>query len=171
MVSKGVFVSKTTMIRRTRTRKRVSRTTKPTRTTRAVLPRAKRTTAAKPKTKRMVQKRKNNPLIGKVGWCDGKTLGLDTGHYVFIRRVYGDECSVNTFTSLTYPNGSYKIRKFPNVESGQIYPIPRKDTTLPRFSGIHKNTITHVPVSSIRDVGKHTLKRRHHGYIRKHMKK
>lgn len=159
------------MIRRTRTRKRVSRTTKPARTTRAVRPRAKRTTAAKPKTKRMVQKRKNNPLIGKVGWCDGKTLGLDTGHYVFIRRVYGDECSVNTFTSLKNSQGKFIVPKFKDVESGRIYPIPRQDTTLPRFSGIHKNTITHVPVSSIQDVGKHTLKRRHHGHIRKYMKK
>lgn len=116
-------------------------------------------------------KRKPHPYEGKIGWCDGKTLGLNTGHYVFVRRVYGDKCSVNTFTSLKKRNGKYKATKFLDIESGKIYPVPTKDVTLPRFSGVHKNSITNVPISAIQDIDRYTLKRRHHGYIRRYMKK
>lgn len=116
-------------------------------------------------------RKKVNPLVGKVGWCDGKTLGLSTGHYVFIRRVYGNKCSVNTFTSIGVVSGGYKINKVQKIETGVIYPIPKKDLSLPRFSGVHKNVITNVPISQIRDVGLHTLKRRHHHYIQKYQKK
>lgn len=117
------------------------------------------------------RKRKAHPLEGKIGWCDGNTLNLSTGHYVFVRRVYGNKCSVNTFTSLKHANGGYKVSKFQDIESGKIYPIPTKDVTLPRFGGVHKNTITNVPVSSVKRVGRYSLKRRHHRYIRKYMKK
>ena len=55
----------------------------------------------------MANKKRINPLIGKIGWCDASSLGLSKGHYVFIRRVYGNKCSVNTFTSIKNPNGYY----------------------------------------------------------------
>ena len=59
----------------------------------------------------MANKKKINPLIGKIGWCDASTLGLSKGHYAFIRRVYGNKCSVNTFTSLKTKQGKYKYYK------------------------------------------------------------
>lgn len=115
-------------------------------------------------------KKKKNKLVGKIGWCDKDVLGLEDGHYVFIRKTYGNKCSVNTFTSLKKRNGKYKLNKIQDIENGKIYPIPKKDLSLPRFSGIHKNTIKNVPVSKIRNIGTHQLKRRHHHYIRKYMK-
>ena len=133
---------------------------------------ATRKPARKPaKTPKKAAKKKVNPLVGKVGWCDGATLGLSKGHYVFIRRVYGDKCSVNTFTSIKNVGGMYSIPKIKQVEDGKVYPIPNKDTTLPRFGGVHKNVITNVPVCKIQDIGKNSLKRRHHHYIQKYMNK
>ena len=115
-------------------------------------------------------KRKVNSLIGKIGWCSGETLGLSKGHYVFIRRVYGDKCSVNTFTSIKQKNGKYKPSKMNMIESGSLYPIPKRDITLRRFSGIHKKTIKNVPLSDVEGIGNQRLKRRHHHYIQKYMK-
>ena len=115
-------------------------------------------------------RKKVNSLVGKIGWCDGPTLGLSKGHYVFVRRVYGKNCSVNTFTSIARTNGTYDIRKIKMVEDGCIYPIPGKDTSLRRFGGVHKNVIKNVPISSIQNVGSNSVKRRHHHYIQKYMK-
>ena len=111
-----------------------------------------------------------NPLVGKVGWCDGSTLGLSKGHYVFVRRVYGDKCSVNTFTSIEKQNGKYDISKIKKIEEGVVYPIPRKDLSFSRFSGIHKHVVKNVPVKNIKIRHGHKLKRRHHHYIQKYMK-
>lgn len=118
-----------------------------------------------------MSKKKNHPLVGKVGWCDKDTLGLNTGHYVFIRRVYGNKCSVNTFTSIKTRDGHYDTRKLKSVERGSVYPIPNKDTTLPRFGGVHNKVITNIPIDKIQDVGRYSLKRRHHHYIQKYVKK
>lgn len=41
-----------------------------------------------------------NPLVGQIGWCSAKTLDLKIGHFVFIREVKNNKCSVNTLTSL-----------------------------------------------------------------------
>ncbi len=119
----------------------------------------------------MSRKKKNNPLVGKIGWCDASTLGLSRGHFVFIRRVYGNKCSINTFTSLKTNNGLFKYNKMPDIESGKIYPIPTKDVSLPRFSGIHKNSITNVPISEVKNIDRYRLKRRHHRFIQKYVKK
>ena len=116
------------------------------------------------------KKKKAHPLVGKIGWCDGSVLGLSQGHFVFIRRVYGEKCSVNTFTSIKDKNGRYKFSKLGKVESGMIYPISKNDVNLPRFSGIHKNAITNVPLSSVHVRNQYSLKRRHHHYIQKYMK-
>ena len=116
-------------------------------------------------------KKKVNPLVGKVGWCSGETLGLKQGHYVFIRRVYGDKCSVNTFTSIENNKGKLKFYKVQEIANGRLYPVPQKDVTLPRFSGVHKNVITNVPVKEIEVLKDQQLKRRHHHYIQKYMNK
>ena len=118
------------------------------------------------------KRKPTDKLVGKIGWCDAETLGLDVGHYVFIRRIYGNKCSVNTFTSLiNNKTNRYTINKFDQVKNGTIYPIPTKDTTLPRFGGVHNNVITQVPLNEVRDIGKYSLKRRHHHYIQKYVKK
>ena len=114
--------------------------------------------------------KKRNKLVGKIGWCDKDTLGLSNGHYVFIRNQYRGKCSVNTVTSLKNRSGKYKLHKIKDIEIGRVYPIPKKDLSLPRFSGIHKNIIKNVPVSKIKNIGSYQLKRRHHHYIRKYMK-
>ena len=118
-----------------------------------------------------MQKRKVHPLIGKVGWCDAATLGLSKGHYVFIRRVYKDKCSVNTFTSLSNQSGGYKLAKIKKIENGEVYPVPKKDLSLSRFSGVHSSVIKNVPIAKIQGIGRNTLKRRHHHYIQKYVKK
>ena len=119
--------------------------------------------------RRHYSKRKSNRYIGKVAWCDGNVLNLSNGHYVFVRSVQGNKCSVNTFTSLKNNSGSFKVPKFDKVVKGEIYPIPLKDLTLPRFSGIHKGA-KKVSLLDLKGVGKHRLKQRHHHYIRKYMK-
>ena len=119
----------------------------------------------------IISNNKEKSLVGKVGWCDAKVLGLKQGHYVFIRRVYGNKCSVNTFSSIKDKKGSFNFSKLNKVENGTIYPVPKKDLTLPRFSGVQSNVIKNVPLSSIQDIGKHSLKRRHHHFIQKYVKK
>lgn len=116
-------------------------------------------------------KKKRNKNVGKVGWCDGETLGLAVGHYVFIRRVNGKTCDVNTFSSIEDKNGKIKIKKVRKIQNGELYAIPKKDDTLPRFSGIDKRVIKGIPLSKVKDIGKHRLKRRHHHYVQKYMKK
>lgn len=78
---------------------------------------------------------------------------------------------MNTFTSIKKRNGQYDASKVQKIEQGVVYPIPKTDTTLPRFGGVHKNVITNVPINKIQDVGRYSLKRRHHHYIQKHHKK
>lgn len=116
-------------------------------------------------------KKKRNKNVGKVGWCDGETLGLDVGHYVFIRRVNGKKCDVNTFSSIEKKDGSFQLKKMQMIRSGDLYPIPKKDDTLPRFGGIDSRVIKDVPLSKIQKIGRYSLKRRHHHYIQKYMKK
>ncbi|MBO4962366.1 MAG: hypothetical protein J6C97_01170 [Clostridia bacterium] len=115
-------------------------------------------------------KKKVHPLVGKVGYCDAKTLNLKKGHYVFIRRVYGDKCSVNTFTTLKTKKGRYKLDKFEFVENGSIYPVPIKDTTLPRFGGVDNRVIKNIPINNIYGIDRNKLNRRHHHYIQKYVK-
>lgn len=118
-----------------------------------------------------MKKKRTNKNVGKVGWCDAKTLGLDIGHYVFIRRVKGNKCDVNTFSSIEDKNGKIKIGKVRKIQNGELYPIPKKDDTLPRFGGIDNRVIKGIPLTKIKGIGKHRLKRRHHHYIQKYMKK
>lgn len=119
--------------------------------------------------RRHYSKRKSNRYVGKVAWCNGNALNLNYGHYVFVRRVKGNKCAVNTFTSLKNNSGSLKVLKFDKVAKGDIYPIPTKDLSLPRFSGIYKGAKV-VSLSELKGVGYHKLKRRHHHYIQKYMK-
>ena len=58
-----------------------------------------------------------------------------------------------------------------DIESGKIYPIPTKDISLPRFSGVHKNSITNIPIIEVKNIGRYRLKCRHHRFIQKYVKK
>lgn len=118
-----------------------------------------------------MRKIKKDRLVGKIGWCSKQTLGLEDSHYVFIRRVYGDKCSVNTFTSLKDKDENYKYSKFGDFENGKIYPVPTKDLNFKRFSGIHKNVIHNISIEEVKPKSRLKLKRRHHHYIQKYMKK
>lgn len=93
------------------------------------------------------KKKPKNSCIGKVGWCAGEVLGLPIGHYVFIRRVRGNLCDVNTFSSIENKNGKFEIAKVRMIKEGIIYPIPKSDDTLKRFSGIDRRVINNIPIS------------------------
>lgn len=79
-------------------------------------------------------------------------------------------CDVNTFTSLEKSNGNYKFDKLDYVRKGQIYAVSKNDCSLPLFSGVDKRVIHNIPLSKIKDVGKNSIKRRHHHYIQKYVK-
>lgn len=117
---------------------------------------------------------KRHKDTGKIGWCDGKTLGLSRGHFVYIRKIrkVGNtyKCDVNTFTSLQNINGVYKVNKMSDIKDGNLYPIPIKDLSLPRFSAIHSNVIKNIDLKNINYVGVNKLKSRHKYYINKYMK-
>lgn len=120
--------------------------------------------------RRKKRRRKRHKDTFKVGWASGKTLGLAKGHYVFIRKVRGNKCDVNTFTSITSKDNNIVIPKVKMIQKGIVYPIPKNDTKLKRFSGIHKRVIKNVPLNSIRRKNKSMLKGRHYHYILKYMK-
>ena len=118
-----------------------------------------------------MSKRKRNRHIGKIGWCDKDTLGLSKGHYVFIRRVNKNLCDVNTLTSLETHSGRLKLDKINQIKKGNVYPIPFKDINLTLFSGVDSRVIKNVPLSNIKELDNYKLKRRHHHYIQKYVKK
>lgn len=116
------------------------------------------------------RKTKTSKHIGKIGWCDSNVLGLSRGHYVYIRKVKNGKCDVNTFSSIEDRNGRIKIPKVNYIKEGKLYPIPKKDTTLPRFSGIDKRVIRNISIHDIKHKGSKTIKGRHKHYINKYMK-
>lgn len=116
------------------------------------------------------KKNKQSKHIGKIGWCNGNTLGLARGHYVYIRKVKNGKCDVNTFSSIEDKNGRIEIPKVNYIKDGQLYPIPKKDVTLPRFSGIDKRVIRNISIHDIKYKGSKTIKNRHKHYIDKYMK-
>lgn len=108
---------------------------------------------------------------GKVGWCDSNTLGLSSGHYVFIRKVKRNGlCDINTLTSIENRNGRYEIPKIDMIKKGVIYPIPKNDDSLRRFGGVDKRIIKNVPLEKINNLGNNYIKRKHHYYIKKYLK-
>lgn len=107
---------------------------------------------------------------GKIGYCDGTGLGLNRGHYVYIRNCINGNCEINTFTSLKDNDGHYEIGKIRRIENGFIYPVPKNDVDLRLFSGVDKRIIKNVPVNKIRIIKKKRIKSRHKFYINKYMK-
>ncbi len=95
----------------------------------------------------MARKIKISRYIGKIGWCNG-----------------------HTFTSIERENGTFNYNKINQIKNGNIYPIPKKDLTLPRFSGIDKRVIKDISIDDIKYKGQNTIKGRHKHYINKYMK-
>lgn len=116
------------------------------------------------------KKKPKNSRIGKVGWCTGEVLGLSVGHYVFIRRVRGNLCDVNTLSSIKTKEGRYQIGKIRLIENGKLYPLPKSDISVKRFSGIDRRVIRNIPLSAIKQIGNYKIKRRHHHFIQKYLK-
>lgn len=92
--------------------------------------------------------RKKKSLVGKIGYCDNRTLGIkgsngkpmDGGHYVYIREVTGargDRCNVNVVTSLEDKNKVFIGKKLRKVRLGLLYPIPKYDAGFPRWSAVN----------------------------------
>lgn len=63
------------------------------------------------------------------------------------------------------------VKLIDSTEAFVFNPIPIKDTDLIRFSSIHKETIKNIPISNVKNIGIKKLKRRHHNYIQKYVKK
>ena len=118
--------------------------------------------------------------VGKIGYCDNKTLGikgadgrpLNGGHYVYIREVTGSKCNVNVITSLEDKYGNFNNFKLGKVKRGYLYPIPKNDTDLPRWSAVNLDgNINSVKVSDIKNIGSKKIKSRHKFFVGKFTKK
>ncbi len=118
--------------------------------------------------------------VGKIGYCDNKTLGikgadgkiLNGGHYVYIREVKGGKCNVNVITSLEDKYGNFNNFKLGKVKRGYLYPIPKNDIDLPRWSAVNLDgNINNVKVSDIKNIGSKKIKSRHKFFVGKYTKK
>ena len=118
--------------------------------------------------------------VGKIGYCDNKTLGikgadgklLNGGHYVYIREKNGDKCNINVITSLEDKNGNFNNFKLGKVKRGYLYPIPKNDIDLPRWSAVNLDgNINDIKVSDIKNVGSKKIKTRHKFFVGKFTKK
>lgn len=119
-------------------------------------------------------------IKGKIGFCDNKTLGiygsngkpLQGGHYVYIREVNGKKCNVNVITSLEDKKCQYDLHKIEKVKKGFLYPIPKKDCNLPRWSAINlSGNIKEINCSKIKRIGSVKMKTRHKFFVGKFSKK
>lgn len=109
---------------------------------------------------------------GKIGYCSAKTLGLASGHYVYIREISDKGlCSVNIVTSLEDKQGNYDHRRLNKVKRGLIYPVPKSDATFSRWSAVNLDgNIKNVKLSDIVNIGKHKIKERHKFFVGKFTK-
>ena len=123
---------------------------------------------------------KKKQYVGKIGYCDNRTLGikgadsklLNGGHYVYIREVKGGKCNVNVITSLEDKNGNFNNFKLGKVKRGYLYPIPKNDIDLPRWSAVNLDgNINDIKVSDIKNVGSKKIKTRHKFFVGKFTKK
>lgn len=119
-------------------------------------------------------------IVGKVGYCDNKTLGikgidgkpLRGGHYVYIREVNGSKCNVNIITSLEDKRGFFDNFKLGKVKRGYLYPVPQTDTDLTRWSAVNLDgNIKGVKVADIQNIGSKQIKQRHKFFVGKYTKK
>lgn len=112
----------------------------------------------------------------KIGYCDNKNLhGLENvpgGHFVFIRKIKKNGiCDVNVITSLEKNSNQFNLDKIKHVKKGNTYPIPYFDANFTKWSGVTHNPIKNVDLSSIKDIDKKHIKRRHFFFIGKYCNK
>ena len=117
----------------------------------------------------MARRPKFKGIKGKIGYCDQKDLPFKarTGHYVYIRKYDKKTgmCTVSTCTSIE-KNNQYRKNKIDAIRDGNLYPIPRRDTNFPLWTGVNR-TSHQVPKSKIKNIGAISLKNRHHFIIGK----
>lgn len=109
-------------------------------------------------------------IKGKIGYCTNRDLGLTNnqgqalngGHYVYIRKYYKNTgtCVVSTCTSLEDDYGNIKTQKMKLLRDGKTYPVPKKDSNFPKWTGVNK-TVIYVNKSKISRVNKKRIKKRH----------
>lgn len=109
-------------------------------------------------------------IKGKIGYCDNRDLQLRDrhgniltgGHYVYIRKYYKNTgtCVVSTCTSLEDNYGNIKTQKMKLLRDGKTYPVPKKDSNFPKWTGVNK-TVIYVNKSKISRVNKKRIKKRH----------
>ena len=122
---------------------------------------------------------KKKYVVGKVGYCDNKDLGIknrsggfDGGHYVYIRTLKDGKCDVNIITSLESPFGKAYLDKIGKVKQGFLYPIPKVDGNFSQWSAINLDgNIKGIPVHKIRNIGQKGFKKRHRFFVGKFTKK
>lgn len=110
---------------------------------------------------------------GKIGYCDNSHLNISRagGHYVYIRKVNNNgTCDVNVVTSLEDRNHNITPNKIRQVKLGNTYPIPKKDASFTRWSGINKTPIRNVKLSDIQDIGYKKIRNRHKFIVGKYYK-
>ncbi len=151
----------------TTTRSRVSQSSKSTSNNRTS--RSTTTTRNRSRTNQSNNQNTSN-LVGKIGWCSAETLGLDRGHFVFIRKAKNGKCDVNTLTSLETSPYRFQLGKINLVRDGLIYPIPKADDNFTKFGGVDKRVIKNIPLSQVElNPNKH-IDQKHHSVIKKLMK-
>lgn len=118
-------------------------------------------------------------VVGKVGYCDNRILGIKNrygtysgGHYVYIRSYKNGRCNVNVITSIENQKGVYDLKKLSKVKNGLLYPIPKNDSNFSQWSAINLDgNIQSVKLRDIQDIGKKSFKKRHRFFVGKFTKK
>ena len=117
----------------------------------------------------MARRPKFKGIKGKIGYCDQKDLPFkaNSGHYVYIRKYdkKNGMCTVSTCTSIE-KNNQYRKNKIDAIRDGNLYPIPRRDTNFPLWTGVNR-TSHQVHKSKIKNIGAISFKNRHHFIIGK----
>jgi len=92
-------------------------------------------------------------LVGKIGYVNNINLpGLENkpgGHYVYIKDINNKKCSVYTIVSLKDESGNYIKKKYKELRNGFLFPIPRNDLNLPRYSAFDLRVIKDVEIKDI----------------------
>lgn len=109
-------------------------------------------------------------INGKIGFVLNKDLGIKkeplNGHYVYIRKDYGNRVDVNVITSLEDSNKKIINNKIEKVRKGFLYPIPYNDANFSRWSAIDLNSKIHgIDKIKIMNIDLKKIKRRHKIYI------
>ena len=111
-------------------------------------------------------------IKNKIGYCDNRALRINKtgGHYVYIRKINNNgTCDVNVITSLEDKNSRFDLKKLRQVKRGNTYAIPKNDTNFSRWSGVNKTPIKNVKLTSVKDIGRKRIKKRHNFFIGKFM--